>query len=118
MMKLAFLAAPALALALALPAAATAPPVGPLPPGKRIVVQTIEGELVAVALPHVKGRNWRVARAVNSRVLRQVSEADVGRSVVLVFRAVGEGKAKIIMALTRGEQPKAYRAVTYLVVVR
>jgi hypothetical protein len=43
----------------------------------------------------------------------------VGTSVVLVFRAVGAGKASIVLALTRGESSgKAVRAVTYRVTVR
>jgi hypothetical protein len=120
MKRIAYLAAAASALtmAFALTASASAPPVGPLPKGKRTVVQTTNGELVAVALPVVAGKNWRIARTVDRRVLRQVSEADVGNSVVLVFKAVGKGEARVVMALTRGETPKAYRASTYVVLVR
>jgi hypothetical protein len=48
-----------------------------------------------------------------------VSEADVGPSVVVVFRAVHRGKATVAFALTRGESsPKALRAVRYVVRVR
>ena len=64
----------AAALAAAVGAGATAPPVGPLPPGPKAIVVTHVGELVAVALPHRSGgRVWRVARAFDGKVLSQVS---------------------------------------------
>jgi hypothetical protein len=85
-------------------------------------VDTQRGSLVAVAVPRQRassGLVWRVARPVNGKVVRQASEADVGSSVVLVFRAVGVGNAAIVLALTRGESSgKAVRAVTYRVRVR
>jgi hypothetical protein len=83
------------------------------------VVATPVGQLVAVALPHrSQGRVWRIARPVNSAVLRQVSEADVGANVVVVFRATGRGTARVVFALTRGETAKALASATYLVSVR
>lgn len=101
------------------PAEATAPPVGKLPKGQVATVSTERGALVAVALPRqAKGMVWRLARQVDPRVLRQVSEADVDSSVVVVFRAVGRGKSRIVFALTRGETAKAYAAVTQVVTVR
>lgn len=100
-------------------AEATAPPVGKLPSGQVSAVSTVRGALVAVALPRKQGGLvWRLASRVDPKVLRQVAEADVGRSVVVVFRAVGRGKARITFALTRGESPKAYDAVTHVVTVR
>jgi hypothetical protein len=49
-------------------------------------------------------------------VARQVSEADVGNSVVVVFRIVGTGNARIVFALTRGESsPDALEAKRYRV---
>ena len=111
-----------LALAVCAQAFADSTPIGPLPAGPVTTVSTSRGSLVAVAVPRQKastGLVWRVARPVNARVVRQVSEADVGTSVVLVFRAVGAGKASIVLALTRGESSgKAVRAVTYRVRVR
>lgn len=117
---------PALAVVLALVVCAQAfadsTPIGPLPAGQVTTVSTSRGSLVAVAVPRQKastGLVWRVARTVNARVVRQVSEADVGTNVVLVFRAVGAGNASIVLALTRGESSgKAVRAVTYRVRVR
>ena len=92
-------------------------PIGPLPKGPITHVETARGSLVAVALPRqnrATGLVWRVARPVNGRILRQLSEADVGSSVVLVFRAIGTGKTFVRVALTRGESSgKALRAVTY-----
>ena len=114
------LAALAAAAAVA-PARADSPPVGPLPAGPTTSISTTRGQLVAVALPRQgasTGLVWRVARTVNSRVLRQVSEADVDSSVVVVFRAVGAGTANVVFALTRGETSKAHRAVRYRVRVR
>jgi len=98
---------------------ASAPPIGPLPAGPRAEVQTQIGELVAFALPHRShGRVWRIANSVNSRVLRQVSEADVGNQVVLVFKAAGLGTAEVAFALTRGETWRAFESRHFTVTVR
>ncbi len=82
----------ALTLAAALPATASAPPVGPLPPGQ--------------------------ARPYDLTVLRQVSEANVGQNVVVVFRTVGRGSTKVVYGLTRGETRKAYASATFVMRVR
>ncbi|MDX6439872.1 MAG: hypothetical protein QOF45_2455 [Gaiellaceae bacterium] len=94
-------------------------PVGPLPNGPVSTIQTQKGQLVAVALPHrANGRVWRVARPYNARVLQQVGEADVGKNVVLVFRATGSGTTTIAFGLTRGETAKAYESRRFTVKVR
>ena len=112
-------AASAALLAVGAPADASAPPVGPLPKGPVAAVTTQKGQLVAIALPRkANGLVWRLARRVDPNVLRQVSEADVGRSVVVVFRATGRGKARVVFALTRGETPRALASVTHVVRVR
>ena len=98
---------------------ATAPPVGPLPAGPTSTIQTKRGELVAFALPHrAGGRVWRIARNADARVVRQVSEADVGSQVVLVFKATGTGNTTIAFGLTRGERSKAYESRRYVLHVR
>ena len=98
---------------------ATAPPVGPLPPGPTTTVVTRAGELVAVALPHRPGgRAWRIARAFDASILHEVSEADVGPNVVLVFKTTRAGKARLAFALTRGETAKALESRTFDVRVR
>jgi hypothetical protein len=100
-------------------ARATAPPVGVLPAGPTATVATHAGELVAVALPsRPRGRVWRVARAFDSTVLHEVSEANVGSSVVLVFETVRAGSVTLRFALTRGETAKALESRTYKVQVR
>jgi hypothetical protein len=97
-------------------AKASAPPVGPIPKGPVASVTTQKGQLVAVALPkRGSGLVWRVARRIDPAVLQQVSEANVGRSVVVVFRAEGKGTARIVFALTRGETPRALASVTHVV---
>jgi hypothetical protein len=111
-----------LAGAVALPvtagaASATAPPVGPLPAAKVTTVKTTRGQLVSIALPTRGGYVWRVARPIAARVVRQVGEGNIGRVVVLVFAAVGRGHASIVLAETRGETARAYRAVRYEVTV-
>ena len=94
-------------------------PVGPLPKGPTSAIQTQKGQLVAVALPHrANGRVWRVARQYNARVVQQVSEADIGKNVVLVFRAAGTGTTTIAFGLTRGETAKAYESRRFTVRVR
>ena len=100
-------------------ATATAPPVGPLPTGAVVQVTAPKGSLVAVALPHRSaGLVWRLARKVDPSVLREDSEADVGNTVVVIFRTVGAGDAKVVFALTRGERTHAFASVTHVVHVR
>jgi hypothetical protein len=100
-------------------AGASAPPVGPLPKGPVTDVTTPKGQLMAVALQRQSnGRVWRIARSVNPGVLRQVSEANVGSSVVVVFRATGRGTARVVFALTRGETAKALASASYNVRVK
>jgi hypothetical protein len=79
-------------------------PIGPLPAGPVSSIAAQRGELVAVALPQRSGgRVWRVARAINDNVLHQVSEANVGGSVVIVFRARSAGAATVLLALTKSD---------------
>jgi hypothetical protein len=112
-------AAAAAAAILAGVSLADSTPVGPLPNGPVSTIQTQKGQLVAVALPHrASGRVWRVARPYNARVLQQVGEADVGKDVVLVFRATGTGTTTIAFGLTRGETAKAYESRRFTVKVR
>ena len=104
---------------LAAPGLADAPPVGPLPKGPVSTIDTQKGHHVAFALPvGSNGRVWRVARKIDSRVVRQVSEGDLGPSVVLVFKAVGKGTTTVAFGLTRGETAKAYESRRYTVRVR
>jgi hypothetical protein len=98
-------------------ASATAPPVGPLPAAKVTTVKTTRGQFVSIALPVRRGYVWRVARPLPARVVRQVGEGDLGRNVVLVFLAVGRGRGSIVLAETKGETARAYRAVRYEVTV-
>ena len=109
----------AAAAVLAVPATATAPPVGALPPGPVATIQTKPGQLVAIALPHrAGGVVWRLARNVDPKVLREVEEADVGSTVVVVFKAFRRGTVRVVYAATRGETAKALEARTFRVVVR
>jgi tRNA A37 threonylcarbamoyladenosine biosynthesis protein TsaE len=60
------------------------------------------------------GARWRIARRYDSSVVRQVSEADVGANVVLVFKVIGRGKTALVFALTRGDtSSKAVRSSTH-----
>jgi hypothetical protein len=103
-------------------AGADSTPIGPLPDGPTTTIVTDQGSLVAVALRRQRrssGLVWRLARPVDRAVLRQVSEAEVGPSVVVVFRALDEGSAKLSFALTRGQTgTKAIRAATYTIRIR
>jgi hypothetical protein len=95
-------------------------PIGPLPAGPAATIDVQHGELVALALPQrTPGRVWRVARPFDANVLRQVSEANVGRSVVLVFRARSAGRTTVSIALTKGDtSAKALDSRRFLVHVR
>ena len=118
--SIAFLAAACIVAAVgAASSSASAPPVGPLPAGPASTIQTRTGELVAFALPHrSNGRVWRIAASVNAKVLHEVSEADVGGQVVLVFKADAPGTAVVSFGLTRGERSKAYESRRFTVSVR
>ncbi|MEI8104890.1 MAG: hypothetical protein WCH31_03480 [Actinomycetes bacterium] len=105
---------------LASAATASAPPVGPLPAGPVVVMRVPKGNLFSVALASRStstGLVWRGAHPVNNKVAVPLWEADVGQSVVLVYRAVGLGTTTIVYGLTRGETYKAYAAVRYRVTV-
>ena len=105
-------------LAFAGTAVASAPPVGPLPKAKVTAVKTTRGSFFSVTLPvRNGGYTWRIARPFNSRVVGEVAEADVGPTVVLVFKAVGRGRTSIVVGETKGETARAYRAVRYDVTV-
>src|SRR3569833_1296913 len=106
------------ALTVAGVATATAPPVKVLPKGPVSTIATTKKQLDAVALPHAAGKSWRIARTVNASVLREVDEADVGKNVVVVFRAVGKGRATVVFARTRGESTTADASRTFSVTVR
>jgi hypothetical protein len=115
-------AAAAASLVGAQSATADSTPVGPLPKGPTTSVVAPRGSLVAVALPRQKastGLVWRLARRVDAKVLRQVSEADVGASGEVVFRTGRAGSVRVSFALTRGDaSAKAVRAAYWAVRVR
>jgi hypothetical protein len=97
---------------------ASAPPVGPLPRGPVTTVTAPNQEYVSVALNRGQsGLVWRVARAWNTRVVVQTTEANLGDLTVYVFRTIKPGTATLRFALTNGERPKAYRAATYKLTV-
>jgi hypothetical protein len=106
-----------LACAIGEVAHADSTPVGRLPAGPVSITRTPPGQLVAVALPRARkstGLVWRLARSYNAKVVRQVSEAVVGRNVVLVFKVVGRGDTALVFALTPGDtSPEAVKAVTH-----
>src|SRR6476469_6493921 len=105
------------ALALSGVAGASAPPVKNIPIGPVSTIATQRGQLVSVALPHAAGKSWRIARALNAKVIREVGEADVGRNVVVVFKAVGKGRVTVVFARTRGEAPRADASRSFRVTV-
>lgn len=107
------------ALTVAGVATATAPPVKNLPAGPVSTITTQRGQLVAFALPHrPNGLVWRAATYPGVKVLKPLTEADVGNAVVLTYSAVGRGKVTLKFGLTRGETPKAYASRTYVVTVK
>ena len=105
------------ALTLATTALAAAPPVGPLPPGPTTKISVTKGELFAVALPGVPGRSWRLKGGYNPRLVHELSEANVGSSIVIVFKAAGHGTTKLAYGATRGETAKAYAAKRFTITV-
>ncbi len=102
-------------------ALADSTPVGTLPPGPVATTTAARGTLAAIAVARRKastGLVWRPARPLNAAVLRQVGEADLGPTLVRVFRAVGRGRATVVLALTKGDgSPKAVAASRYRIIV-
>jgi hypothetical protein len=120
--RLALIAATAVLLVAPVsPSVASAPPVGPLPPGQITRISAARGTLVAVALPgqpSSSGLVWRLARTVNVKVLRQTAEHNIGRDVIVIYKAVAAGEATVAYGLTKGETRKAFKAVTYKIRIR
>jgi hypothetical protein len=95
------------------------PPIGPLPSGHVSTITAVRGDLVAIALPNGRNGNvWRVARPYDSAVVSEVQEANVGNTVVVVFKARKVGQARVIYALTHGEQSRALAARSFQIRVR
>ncbi|MES1246382.1 MAG: hypothetical protein ABUS54_01760 [Actinomycetota bacterium] len=111
------LAVIAASLVLVAAAGATAPPVKNLPPGPLSTIKTKAGELVSIALPKKAALSWRLAQNTNTKVVREVGEADVGSNVVIVFKALAAGRAKIVYAQTKGESSTATASKTYSITV-
>jgi hypothetical protein len=109
-------------LAVAAAARGDSTPIGPLPPGPVSTITTSPNQLVAIALPHApktSGLVWRLARRYDSRVVRQISEADVDANVVAVFRVLSRGKTSLVFALTRGDtSAKAVKSATHKILSR
>lgn len=110
------------ALAIAGAGRADSTPIGPLPAGPVSTITTQPNQLVAVALPHAaknSGLAWRIARRYDSSVVRQISEADVGANVVLIFKIISRGNTSLVFALTRGDtSSKAIKSATHKILSR
>lgn len=123
-MPLRFAPIPAIVGLLVIPVSssvASAPSVGPLPAGQVTTISAAKGTLVAVALPGQpasSGLVWRLARPVDAKMLRQTSERNIGRDVIVVYKAVSAGAVTVAYGLTKGETRKAYKSVTYKVRIR
>jgi hypothetical protein len=104
------------AAALATPALASAPPVGPLPAGPTRTIVLRVGHSVRLSLPKptVAGRVWRVARAFDGRVVREVVEGESATTVWAVYQGMRPGSTRVIYAQTRGERAHAYAARRFL----
>lgn len=100
-------------------AAADSTPIGLLPAGPTTTVSAKRGTLVAVVLRSRKpstGLVWRLARPFDSAIVQQVSEGEIGDTIVIVYRVLGVGRTSLAYALTRGDSsPKALAAHTYRV---
>jgi hypothetical protein len=105
------------ALALAAAARGDSTPIGPLPPGPVSTITTSPNQLIAIALPRASktsGLAWRLARRYDSRVVREISEADVDANIVVVFKVLSRGETSLVFALTRGDTSlKAVKSTTH-----
>jgi hypothetical protein len=116
-LRIRLFAAEAAATLAVTPAYADSTPIGALPKGPVATITTHRGQLVALALPHpARGLVWPLARPVDPKVMHEISEASVGKNVVVVFAVTGKGHASVVFALTRGDaSAKAEGATTHLV---
>jgi hypothetical protein len=107
-----------LAAALAVPAWASAPPVGPLPPGPTTTIVVLPGQLFSIVLPRpAAGLSWRGARQSDALVARPLDEGELNGNIVFVYRAGHRGTTTVVYALTKDEGPKALQARYFKVVV-
>jgi hypothetical protein len=100
-------------------ALATAPPVGPLPPGptKAVAVKPNHTFVITLLKSKNAGLVWRSARNYDGTVVREVKEGETRSTVWLRFTSVGTGKTSLVFALTRGERTHAFAARTFRVTV-
>jgi predicted secreted protein len=98
-------------------AVASAPPVGPLPPGSTTKLTVPAGAVFNIRLPKSKvaGRVWRLARPYNGTLVSQVAEGETSGAVWVRFKARRAGSTLIVYALTRGERSHAYAARRFAV---
>ena len=101
-------------------ARATAPPIGPLPPGPTTTIVTHPQELLAIALPRGQsGLVWRAAPPYDPRVVRPYAEQDITKELtILVYLARRPGTATLRFGLTNDDHAKVYRAARYHIVVK
>jgi len=102
----------------AMTAFGSATPIKAVPSGPVTATSTSTGQLTAVALPHpngaYRGYVWRLARTYDKRVVKEVSEADIGSNVVIVYRVVGRGHTSLVYGLTHGDSSSiAVKSVTH-----
>ena len=100
-------------------ALATAPPVGPLPPGPTKAVSVKPNKTFVISLPKSKDAAlvWRAGRNYDGAVVRELGEGETKTSVWLRFQSLGAGKTSLVFALTRGERAHAFAARTFRVTV-
>lgn len=101
-------------------ARASAPPIGPLPPGPTTTITTHTQDLIAIALPRgASGLVWRAAPPYDPTVVRPYAEQDITKNLtILVYLARRPGTANLRFGLTNDDHPKVYRAARYHVIVK
>lgn len=103
------------------PASASSTPVGTLPEGPVRTVKALRDATFVISAPKRpanSGLVWRIARAFDGGLLKQVGEGEDRFSVWLRFKATRTGTTRIVLALTRGETRKAYASRTWVILVR
>lgn len=101
----------ALFAGLAVPAWASAPPVGPLPNGPTTIITVAPGQLFSIVVPRpATGLSWRGAGQSDALVARPLDEGELNGNIVFVYRAERVGQTTVVYALTKDERPKARAA--------
>ena len=100
-------------------AQAATPPVGTLPKGPLTTITSQAQGYVSVVLNRGQsGLIWRIARPYNTQIIVLTAKTNLGDLTLWVFRTIKPGTTTLRYALTHNQEPKAYQAATYQLIIQ